>query len=386
MSKEITVVHVVHSLGVGGLENGVVNLVNRNAPGLRHTIICMTTDGPLRQRLHPGVDVFSLNKRPGHDLPTLLRLVHLLRHIAPEVVHSRNWATFDAALAARLAGVPTVVHGEHGRDSTDPLGQNSRRNRIRKLCAPLVSRFVAVSEQLHRWLVEDVRIAARKVVTIQNGVDTDRFAPADRAAARAALGLGMNQLVVGSVGRLDPVKDQVGLIHAFAQLLARWPRAVLVIAGDGPCRDELQALVTSLRLSGQVRLLGERHDIPVVLGALDVFVLPSIAEGISNTVLEAMATGLPIVATRVGGNPELVNDGENGRLVPSKDPSALSAAVATYLEYPRLRASHGQNSRLRAVEHFSLKRMSDEYCSLYHALTGHLTPRGRFGAGKKLAP
>lgn len=362
------VAHVVHSLAVGGLENGLVNVVNGTRGGLRHVVVCMTTAGPMRERLDPGVEVLEIGKRAGHDPTALLRLARVLRRLRPTIVHSRNWATFDAVLAASLARVPRVVHGEHGRKITDPDGRNARHNRVRRLLAPLVDRFVTVSHDLNRWLVEDVRIPADKVVTIVNGVDTARFAARDRTAARAELALAPDRLVVGTVGRLDPVKDQAGLVHAFARVRAATPDAMLVVAGDGPCGDDLRALVASLGLGDAVRLLGERSDVATVLASLDVFVLPSIAEGISNTVLEAMATGLPIVATRVGGTPELVEDGANGVLVHRQDQAALAGAIRAYLEDPHLRAVHGKSSRQRAVEHFSLGRMCATYADLYAGL------------------
>jgi sugar transferase (PEP-CTERM/EpsH1 system associated) len=362
------VVHVVHSLHVGGLENGVVNLVNESRPGLRHTIVCLTTEGPLRARLAPGIDVLALGKRPGHDVRGFGRLVRTLRELRPAIMHSRNWATFDAVLAAGLARVPAIVHGEHGRDITDPEGRNVRRRRLRRLFAPLVNRFVTVSSDLQRWLVEDVHIPASKVVTICNGVDTTRFAPGNVVAARTALGLPADVLVVGTVGRLDPVKDQAGLIQAFDRLRARHPRAVLVIAGDGPCRQDLQAQVATLGLGDRVRLLGERKDVPTVLQALDVFVLPSIAEGISNTILEAMATGVPVVATRVGGSPELVDSGATGVLVPRQDPEALAAAIGSYLADPGLLARHGRAARQRVLDRFGLATMRDAYAALYSDL------------------
>ncbi len=373
---ETVAAHIVHSLGIGGLENGLVNLVNPPSPGIRHVIVCMSPDGGFRSRLNQGVEVLSLNKRLGHDLPTFVKLVRLLQRIRPHIVHSRNWATFDAVLAARLAGVPVVIHGEHGREFTDPEGRNSRRNRARRLFAPLVSRFVTVSNHLRRWLVEEVRIPAQKVITIHNGVDTTRFAPTDRAAARAALGLASGQPVIGTVGRLDPVKDHATLIRAFSRVRSTCGDVTLLIAGDGPCKEDLQALVATLGLNEHVRFLGERHDIPGVLAAMDVFVLPSIAEGISNTILEAMAAGLPVVATRVGGNPELVEDGVNGILVPQGDSEALATAVATYLRDPHLLEVHGKSSRLRAVEAFGLERMRGAYANLYACLGARVALMG----------
>jgi sugar transferase (PEP-CTERM/EpsH1 system associated) len=361
---------VVNSLEAGGLENGVVNLVNVAAESYRHVIICMTTEGSFRARLKPGVEIRAMGKRPGKDLRAFGRLIALLRRLRPAVVHSRNWATFDAVLAARIARAPAVVHGEHGRDISDPNGTNRRRRRLRRACAPLVDRFVAVSEDLHRWLVEDIRISAHKVVTIRNGVEVTRFGALSRVEARRRLGIAADRLVVGTVGRLDPVKDQDGLLDAFSRLRSRRPDTVLVIVGDGPCRAQLENHITDLALQDRVLLLGERRDIPEILMALDVFVLPSVAEGMSNTILEAMATGLPVLATRVGGSPELVEDGLTGRLVPPRDPAALAGAIDTYFEDGHLRDLHGKAGRQRAVDHFDLSRMARDYTHLYSTLLG----------------
>jgi sugar transferase (PEP-CTERM/EpsH1 system associated) len=368
MSRPIVVAHVVHSLNVGGLENGLVNLVSAGQPGFRHAIVCLTTEGPLRARVPAGVEVSALGKRPGHDLPAFARLVGRLRALRPDIVHCRNWATFDAVPAARLAGVPVVIHGEHGREVSDPHGCNRRRNLLRKTLGPLVTRFVTVSRDLNDWLVTVVGIPSAKVLTICNGVDTARFGAGDAVAARAALALPLDRPVIGTVGRLDPVKDQAGLIEAFARVRRDHPRALLVIAGDGPCRPQLEALVATLGLGSDVRLLGERKDVPQVLQAMDVFVLPSIAEGISNTVLEAMATGLPVVATRVGGNPELVEDGVSGVLVRPGDRETLAAAIAGYLADPALRTAHGDGSRRLAVSRFGLGTMCAAYADLYTTL------------------
>jgi glycosyltransferase involved in cell wall biosynthesis len=211
-------------------------------------------------------------------------------------------------------------------------------------------------------------VPARKVSTIPNGVDLTRFGPASQAAARRALGLPGESTVVGTVGRLDPVKDQAALVRAFATLMGAYPEALLVLAGDGPCREELARLVAELGAGGRVRLLGECRDVPQVLAAMDLFVLPSLAEGMSNTILEAMAVGLPVVATRVGGNRELVDEGETGRLVPPGDPRALADAVAGYLDDAHVRGLHGKASRRRASETFALERMYRAHESLYGRL------------------
>ena len=364
----IHVVHVLDSLAIGGMENGVVNVINAARHGLRHSVVTMTAGGPLSDRLPAGVAVHCVAKRAGIDLRAIARLARLFRRLRPDVVHSRNWGAFDAVLAARLAGVRAVVHGEHGREASDPLGLNARRNRIRRALGPLVSRFVTVSFDLRRWLVGTVGIPAGKVLTIHNGVDTARFSDGDPTEARRTLGLPADATVIGTVGRLDPVKDQAGLLAAFAAFPDSPSGPRLAIVGEGPCRQTLEGEIARLHLTGRAHLCGERRDIPSVLKAFDVFALPSRAEGISNTILEAMATGLPVVATDVGGNPELVEPDVTGRLVPAADPAALETALRSYVSDPYLRAQHGKAGRERVLQHFSLERMAQAHTDLYASL------------------
>jgi sugar transferase (PEP-CTERM/EpsH1 system associated) len=370
------IAHVVQSLATGGLENGVVNLVNATRDSFEHVIVCLTTSGALESRLRPGVRVVTLNKRAGREVVSLAKLARALRQLRPDIVHSRNWPTIDTVIAARLARVPIVVHGEHGREAADPDGRNARRNGVRRLLHPFLNRFVCVSHDLRRWLIEQVRIPASKVITIHNGVDVMRFTGAGRDATRAELGFGPSDVVVGTVGRLDPVKGQAHLVHAFAGVARRHPESRLVITGDGPLRAELECLVDALGLRDRTRMLGERGDVPAILAALDVFVLPSVAEGISNTLLEAMATGLPVVATRVGGNPELIQTETTGLLVPARQPAPLAAAIARYVDDSHLRQLDGKNARQRAVERFSLVRMADNYTAFYAGLLRRVARRG----------
>jgi sugar transferase (PEP-CTERM/EpsH1 system associated) len=379
-------VHVVHSLQTGGTEIGLVNMVGALAREFQHTVIGMVEGGPLEARLPVDVAVHRLGKRSGLDLGAIGRLASILRALRPDIVHSRNWGAFDAVIAGAIARVPSIVHGEHGREANDPAGLDRRRNRLRRWTAPLVTRYVAVSEDLGRWLTERIGIPPRKVVTIHNGVDIMRFQQGDRIAARRAVGLDVpsGAVVVGTVGRLDPVKDQLGLLEAFAAVAASRPEVALVIAGRGPLWDAIESRSRHPDLAGRVSLLGERSDTPTILQALDIFALPSLTEGISNTVLEAMASGLPVVATRTGGTPELVVDGLTGTLVPVGDRSALARALTAYVANSRARAQHGAAGRQRAVESFSLERMTARYRSLYRELTG-LDRLGTWGRRPRVA-
>jgi sugar transferase (PEP-CTERM/EpsH1 system associated) len=363
-ARRARIVHVIPSLRVGGLENVVVRLVEHLAPLAQQAVVTPAGAGPLAGRVPAGVPVFPLGETHRPDRWNALRMARLFRKLRPDIVHTRNWTCIDAIIGARLAGVPVVIQGEHGREAVDPEGRNRRRQQVRRLLSPFVTDFVTVSRDLARWLIEEVRVPARKVRTIYNGVDTARYALGDRAAARRALGIPPDWTVAGTVGRLDPVKDQIGLIRAFGQAAIKG-KSALVIVGDGPVRRQLEALVKELALGDRVRLLGERDDVPLILRALDVFVLSSIGEGTSNAILEAMATGLPVIATRAGGNSELVRDGLTGRIIEPRRPDVLAEALTAYLDDPVLARAHGAGGRERAVGDFGLERMLAGYTALY---------------------
>ena len=372
-ARRARIVQVIPSLRVGGLERVAIRLVEHLAPLAEQAVVTPAGAGPLAERVRAGVPVFPLGETHRQDRWNALRMARLFRKLRPDIVHTRNWTCIDAIIGAKLAGVPVVIHGEHGREAADPEGRNRRRQRVRRLLSPFVTEFVAVSRDLAQWLVEQVGVPARKVRTIYNGVDTERYAPGERASARQALGLPLDCTLVGTVSRLDPVKDQAGLIRAFAQT-ANKGKSALLIAGDGPSRRQLEVLVNELGIGDRVRLLGERDDVPLILRALDVFVLPSIGEGISNAILEAMATGLPVIATRVGGNSELVRDGLTGRLIEPRRPEVLTQTLTAYFDEPALARSHGAAGRERAVGEFGLERMLAGYTALYRQYAA-LEPR-----------
>jgi glycosyltransferase involved in cell wall biosynthesis len=233
---------------------------------------------------------------------------------------------------------------------------------------------LSVSSRLTEKLSATVGFPAHRIVTIRNGVDTHRFTPASRDDARQALGLERNELVVGAVGRLLPVKDQQSFLRALGLLARSGLRFTAIIAGDGPLKDELAAVAQAEGLGSRVRLIGERSDVESVLAALDIFVLSSISEGLSNTILEAMASGVPVVATAVGGADELVVHGRTGLLVPSRDEQALAGAIRTLADDPARRAAMGVEGRRRAEEHFSVARMVEAYEDLYVSLSGNGAP------------
>jgi sugar transferase (PEP-CTERM/EpsH1 system associated) len=364
------VMHVLHRLDFGGLENGVINLVNRMpSHRYRHVIVCLAGHGAaFRQRLQRAdVEVISLDKRPGKDVAVYGRAWQAMRRLRPAIVHTRNLGTIDMQWVALGAGVRRRVHGEHGWEASDPTGRNPRSVRIRRACRPAIQRYVPMSRDLALWLTEVIGVAPSRIRQLYNGVDVQRFSPAVTVAPSPSM-----PLTIGTVGRLDPVKNQVALLHAFATLRAQSAQAGrplrLLIVGDGPLRASLEGAAAEIGLGDSVEFAGARNDTPELLRRMDVFVLPSINEGISNTILEAMATGLPVVAARVGGNPELVQDGATGRLYDPTASEAVEQALLPYLHDPDLRSRHGGAGRQRVVREFSLDAMVQRYLDLYDEL------------------
>ncbi len=371
------VAHIIYALSTGGLENGLVNIINRCPPDrYRHAVICLTRADAFAARITaPGVEVIELHKREGHDLDAYRRLRRLLRAMRPAIVHSRNMAALEAQLCGvGLRGIRRV-HGEHGREVGDLDGSNPRYLLLRRFMRLFIHRYITVSKDLERWLVETVGARPQCVTQVYNGVDHARFAPANvkPLALLPPPWQGQDAIVViGTVGRLTPVKDQQLLLEALALLRQRHPepgaRARLVIVGDGPLRQALADRVDELGLAGAVWLPGDREDVPELLRAMDIFVLPSLGEGISNTVLEAMASGLPVLATAVGGNVELVTPGDNGDLFPVDDAGALVRALLPLLEDSGLRGRQGESARRGVVQRHDWDNTVAGYLAVYDDL------------------
>ena len=370
------VAHIVFSFRTGGMENGMVNIINRFPPDrYRHAIVCLTEADDFADRFSvPDIRILSLHKRPGHELGIYWRLWKALRELRPAIIHTRNLAALEMqAVTFMLPGVRRV-HGEHGRDIYDLDGSNWKYRLLRRALNLLIHRYIAVSRDLQQWLIEGIGIAERRVVQIYNGVDQSRFLPrSDGRPALAPAGfLPDSTVLLGTVGRLAEVKDQQSLLRAVALLLERQPelheRVRLVLIGDGPLFGDLQRQTVALGIDDLVWMPGDRSDIPELLRMMDIFVLPSLAEGISNTVLEAMASGLPVVATRTGGNPELVEDGRNGYLVPVADPAALADTLAKMIADPSETRRMGAEGRRFVDETFNWDRTVEQYLSIYDDL------------------
>ncbi|MDD4273146.1 MAG: glycosyltransferase [Desulfobacter postgatei] len=361
----IRIVHVVYSFGIGGLEKGITTLINHGSDDIAHIIISLCGTKDSEKLLKKPAQIICLDKPGGNSPRFIWDLAKVIRTVRPDVVHTRNWSGMDGILAARLAGVKAVIHGEHGWDMLDPAGTSKKRRLIRKLTSLMVNHYTCVSRQLAGWMQQDVGI--RKPVTqIYNGVDTANFMPAGpgkKQAVRQEMDVLPEDFVVGIVARLDAIKNHGALIDAVNQMAQSRPGVKLVVVGDGP-----EAAALKARAGYHVRFLGYRSDTARLMQGFDLFVLPSFNEGISNTILEAMATGLPVIASDVGGNPELVDDGVTGTLVDPYRPDQMANIIMGYLNNPDTIARHGEQGRKRALERFSIIAMVDKYEAVYNCL------------------
>ena len=378
------VAHVFHRFDTGGLENGVVNLINRlPADRFRHAVIALTEIGAFSRRIQrDDVELIALNKPPGQGFWMFPRMRRVLAALQPAIVHTRNLAALEMSVPAAWAGVPVRVHGEHGWDISDPDGQSRKFRLVRRVYRPFVHHYVALSRHLERYLLDHIGVAPRRVAQLYNGVDTQRFRPnpGERSAIAGSPFASADLWLVGTVGRLSPVKDQVLLARAFVRALELAPEARarlrLVFAGDGPLRSQIERVLQEGGASELAWLAGDRSDVPDLMRGLDAFALPSLAEGISNTILEAMATALPIVATNVGGNVELLQDGVTGRLVPPRDPDTMAQALLDDWRHPGAARERGRRARVDVERRFSLDGMVGAYAALYDRLLAQAAERG----------
>lgn len=358
------VMQLVLSLSPGGTERLVIEICRHLADRVESSVCCLDEPGAWAAELGPlGIPVSALSRRPGFQPGVALELARVINAGKVDVVHCHHYSPYVyGLLASVLHPRVRLVFTEHGRLSGAPPSR--KRQWVNPLLAWWPARLCAVSADLKQHMVAE-GFPARRLQVVYNGIAVGERPRADeRRAAREGLGLPADAFVVGTVGRLDPVKNLPALLRAHAVLATEHPRAQLVIVGDGPERDALQAEARTLGIAGSVLFTGYRPDVRAVLPAFDVYANSSVYEGVSLTILEAMAAALPVVATNVGGNPEVVIDHETGRLV-SSHVRALSGAFLELACSPLRRHHMGDAGRWRVKRHFSIDRMVQQYADAY---------------------
>lgn len=368
------VVHFVYRLSIGGMENVVLQIVNHlSNDRFRHTLIALTEIEPelARRVTNPSVHLMALQKPPGQPWKLYPAVYRILRQLKPDVVHSCNIAAMEFLPVAALAGVPLRIHVEHGMDIREISGRAPHYLWLRRLYRPFVSRYVAVSER-EMGIYRDMGVRESRIHLILNGVDTTTFRPRKTTDPRPA-GFPFQpgrDWVIGTVGRQTDIKNPLLLAQAFISLVKlggpRTERAQLVMVGDGPLHARIAQCLRQAGLEERLWLPGARDDVPDILRALDCFVLPSLSEATSCALQEAMATGLPIIATDVGGNAAMLENGACGSLFPSGDAGALTSLLLQHLDAEG-ESPLAQSALTSVRERYDLSRTVQSYSDLFLA-------------------
>lgn len=368
MTASMNITHVVENLNRGGLERVVLDLVKlQQRQGHRCQVICLFERGALAGELDDaGIPVHACGKRKGFDLAALSRLRRLVRAHRTEVLHTHNaTAHYLGVLASLGLGVRRIVNTRHGMGGMRRWTRSELLYRGSLACTDVVA---TVCEASGHGAVERGLLPHRKLRVVRNGLPMQAFAlasPDARAHLHALLALAPQTRLIGTVGRLNWAKDQASLIRAFRRVREQLPDSALVLIGDGALRGELQACAQREGVAEAVHFLGDRSDVRQLLQGMDVFALSSLSEGYSMALLEASATALPIVATDVGGNREIVQHGVTGAIVPASDADALAQAILGLLRDPAHAARLGAAARAMMESRGSIEAMAARYAAIY---------------------
>jgi glycosyltransferase involved in cell wall biosynthesis len=370
--SRVSVAYVAHTLNPGGTERLVADMARAFAREFDIRIVCLDEPGTWAEDLRSeGIPVHCVWRQPGFDPAVPLRLAGLFRRWGTRLVHAHQCTPwFYAALSRLRYSAPRLLFEEHGRfyPESDHL---LRRVVNRHLISRLTHEFVAVSADVRRRLARYEGVPGHRINVVYNGTaDAPRLDASERARLRRDLGLESSDIVVGLIGRLDPIKNPVLLLRSVAELTKSGVPVRLLIAGDGPLRSDIERAVVDLRLGDAVQMLGFRNDTRRLMQILDVYALPSFSEGTSMALLEAMSAGVPAVATAVGGTPEILEYGVTGWLVPSDDLAALTDAIREAAIRPDIRAGRAAAARKRYEGKYTAKHMLDRYRDIYARLLG----------------
>lgn len=365
----VRVLHVLNQLATGGTENVVLQLIRgMDNQTFEHRVLPLRgVDPAFDHELVPERTLQPATRQEGFQF-FAIQLARAMRAWKPHIVHSRNWGAIEAIPAARLARVPVAIHSEHGYELDMLAGLPARRRIVRRAAYAMADVVFTVTRELRDYHARQAWVSPHGIRVLYNGVDTLRFSPRPEARRllRRKFDLPESRFIVGTVGRMVPLKDHPTLLRAVEVLVRHGVDAHAVLVGSGQELERNQSLVkASKELVDRVTFLGPSERVPEILNAIDVFALTSISEGMSNTLLEALASGLPVVATRAGGNSEVIEDGRCGWLVQPGDAEALAERLLRLASQEKLRETFGAAARLRAVQHFGLERMLQDYSNLY---------------------
>ncbi len=363
---KINMLQLVNGFAIGGGEMKVLELVQHLDKDRYNITVCSVGQGgPLEvefRRIIERVEIYD--KKFSFDFSLVAKVARLMKEQEIEILQTTLfYADIIGAYAAYLAKVPVVVSWE---PVTGPFA--FRHLWSYKLAMQKIDRVVAVSEDIRQRVIRERKLSPEKVMTIHYGVDLEKFAPEDQSLTKGNIGVSDNQLVLGTVARFDYPKGHKYLIDAAPEIIQQFANVRFVLVGDGPLRQEIEQQIEKLGLSDYFVLLGFRRDVKQLLGLFDLFILPSVSEGLPNAVLEAMACSNPVVATAVNGLVEVIEEGRTGYLVPPQNPSEIAKAVIKILKSPVTMKEMGRRGRNRVANHFTMEQQINKFEQLYLSL------------------
>ena len=362
--KKKTICHVIHSFDhIGGAENVIINLLNNLDDTCKHVVCSLTAIGQIKNRVkNKNVSYYALNKNEGNDFFLPYRLYKVFRKEKVTVVHLRGWATLlEGYVAAKLSRVPRVIYSEHGRHFDDVWNNKKLNIIVKRYLFSHVDRLMTVSSELKNELAALYKIK-RAITVIRNGVDSDKFKSGEKKEIRVRLGFDGDMPIIGLVGRLVPGKN----VHEFIEKIKKYKlNAQIIVVGDGPMLAQIKHQITTCQLERQVCLLGARNDVADLLRIFDILAMPSQSEGLSNVIIEAMSSSLPVVAFDVGGNRELIDSAAGGYLCELNDWDDFFSKVLVLVDDQNLSRQFGDYNQEKIVQSFSLTNMYRSYEKLY---------------------
>lgn len=364
------IAHVFYGFGTGGIESLTTAVINSAEGGrYRHGIFIFSNNwGAMSKISAPwNVDRYFIKRYFRNDPSVILRLAIAFKRYKPDLVKASSFSGIDGVIAARLAGIDNVIYSEHGFNADEAFTVKRRRVFLRWLVLKMCKKIVSVSKSRMKWLIEEVGVDPKKMLYIPNGCDTKVFSPGRDEDLRRSLGFEADDIVVGTVGSLSAVKDQKSLLEVFALLAKTKKNLKLLVVGDGPLKEDLVSFAESAGIGDKTVFAGVAKDVSRYYKAMDIFVMTSISENMPSAILEAMATGLPIVATDVGDVKYMLNEGRSGIVVKVKDIKAISGGVLKYIDDPILAKSNGESSRAKVENEFPLEKMIRSYDELYRS-------------------